>query len=73
MTKTSQYLAQALALQHAITHAPDTWLPRRDSLLDWLNNFVKRAESASFIPQASEVADLADLQLFITNKKIALT
>jgi hypothetical protein len=72
MNKSSKYLEQALALQQSIMSSPEIWLPRRDSLLEWLNNFVKRAESSTFVLGETEAADLADLELFISKKKIQI-
>jgi len=70
MNKTNEHLAHARALRADILGAPTVWLPRRESLLLWLNAFLKRAEAPRYVLDEMEAADLAALDQFLRKKKL---
>ena len=70
MNEKNENLSRAQAMRDDILASPDVWLPRRDILLDWLNAFVQRAETPSYMIGETEVADLTALDRFLRNKKV---
>jgi hypothetical protein len=70
MNKNQEQLTHARALQADILGAPAIWLPRRETLLLWLNAFLKRAESAKYVLGETEAADLVALDQFLRKKKL---
>ncbi len=53
-----------------ILAAPDVWIPRRDTLLDWLNSFVLRAAAPNYELGETEDADLKALDRFLRHRKV---
>ena len=72
MNQNKEHLIHARALRAEITGAPEVWLPRRDTLLEWLNAFLLRAEAPKYGLGATEAADLEALALFLRKKKVPL-
>jgi hypothetical protein len=70
MHKQNDHLLQARTLRSDILAAPNIWLPRREVLLDWLNRFVRRAETKSYELGETEAADLTALEHFLRKKKV---
>jgi hypothetical protein len=70
MNKNNEQLIRARALRADILGAPAVWLPRRETMLLWLDSFLKRAESAKYVPGETESADLAALDQFLRKKKL---
>ena len=55
----------AKTMQGEIQSAPNTRLPRRQPILDWLKNFLLRSDKKGYVLGETEVADLTALQLFL--------
>ena len=53
-----------------IVAAPTVWLPRRDAVTDWLNQFIARSAQPNFVLGSTEAEDLAALEQFLRKKKI---
>lgn len=70
MNEKNENLSRAQAMRDDILASPDVWLPRRDTLLDWLNAFVQRAAMPSYTIGETEAADLTALDRFLRNKKV---
>ena len=70
MNTQSENISRANALRGEILAAPDVWIPRRDSLLDWLNAFVLRAAAPSYELGETEAADLMALDRFLRHRKV---
>ncbi|MGD1029522.1 MAG: hypothetical protein ABSA05_00130 [Opitutaceae bacterium] len=70
MNPQNENISRAQAMRDEILAAPDVWLPRRDTLLDWLNAFMKRAEKPSYELGATEADDLTALDRFLRRKKV---
>jgi hypothetical protein len=61
--KTNQLLAKSLLAD--IQGAPTAFLPRRDTLVDWLNAYLLRAARPGYVMDPTEADDLAELEKFI--------
>jgi hypothetical protein len=70
MNTQNENISRANAMRGEILAAPDVWLPRRDSLLDWLNAFVLRAAAPSYALGETEEADLKALDRFLRHRKV---
>lgn len=70
MNKSNEHLLHARTLRADILAAPEVWLPRREVLLDWLNGFVRRAETKAYELGETEAADLTALDHFLRKKKV---
>ena len=70
MQKNKEHLTHARALRAEILGAPAVWLPRRETLLLWLDSFLKRADAAKYELGGTEAADLAALDQFLRKKKL---
>jgi hypothetical protein len=55
----------AKALLADIQGAPSTFLPRRETLVDWLNAYLLRSDRRGYVVDATETADLAELEKFL--------
>ena len=73
MPKFSEYFLHARTLRADILAAPDVWLPRREILIDWLNDFLGRAEKSSYELGETEAADLVALDQFLRRKRVPAT
>lgn len=65
-----EHLLHARALRADILGAPEMWLPRRETLLEWLSGFLTRAAAPKYELGVTEAADLAALEHFLRKKKI---
>ena len=72
METLNQYVTQARALRASILGAPTVWLPRRETLLEWLNGFLLRAEKTRYELGETEATDLVALDHFLRKKKIPI-
>jgi hypothetical protein len=70
MITQNENISRAQTMRDEIIAAPDVWLPRRDTLLEWLNAFVQRAEMPSYELGSTEAADLTALDRFLRGKKV---
>ena len=61
--KTKQ--AQARALLADIQEAPDTAIPRRDTIVAWLNSFLARSDRKGYVLGETEADDLIALDQFL--------
>jgi hypothetical protein len=55
----------AKTMQTEIQSAPNTTLPRRQPILDWLKDFLLRSEKKGYVLGETEADDLTALQLFL--------
>lgn len=70
MTTLNDHLLHANALRADILASPDTWLPRREILLEWLDGFLGRAKGSSYELRETEAADLTALDRFLRKSKV---
>jgi hypothetical protein len=56
---------QARALLADIEGAPTTSLPRRETIVDWLNAFLVRTDKKGYVLGETEAADLNELDQFL--------
>ena len=70
MSKSNEHFLHARTLRADILAAPEVWLPRREILLDWLNSFMRRAETKTYELGETEAADLTALDQFLRKKKV---
>ena len=70
MSIQTAYLTHARALRSEILAAPDVWLPRRQILLEWLENFLQRAGAPAYELGSTEADDLAALDTFLRKQKV---
>jgi hypothetical protein len=67
-TRTNQ--AHARSLLADIQHAPQIALPRRETLVDWLNAYLVRAERRGYVDVRAETDDLVALDKFLRSAQI---
>jgi len=65
-----EHLVHARTLRAAIVAGANTWLPRREILLEWLEKFLKRVAVPSYELGNSEAADLAALDRFLRRRAV---
>ena len=70
MPTSNKHLLHARTLQADILASPDIWLPRRDDLLQWLNEFMGRAKAPSFELGETEAEDLTTLDHFLRGNNV---
>ena len=70
MNKNSEQLTHARALRADILGSPAVWLPRRETMLLWLNAFLERAATPKYTLGETEAADLVELDQFLRKKKL---
>ncbi len=68
--KNHTQLVQARALRADIMAAPQIWLPRRDILLEWLNEFLLRAATPRYELEPTEAEDLNALERFLRQQHV---
>jgi hypothetical protein len=57
--------AHAKALLADIQGAPSTFLPRRETLVDWLNACLLRSDRRGAAVDPTEAADMVELEKFL--------
>ena len=67
-TRTNQVHARSLLTD--IQNAPDIALPRRETLVDWLNAYLVRAERRGYVGAPAETDDLVALDKFLRSVRI---
>jgi hypothetical protein len=72
MLKNNPHLVQARSLRTDLLAAPEVWLPRREILLGWLNEFLTRAEQPRYELEETETADLGALEQFMRRHKVPI-
>ena len=70
MPNTKEHVLHARQLLADIVAAPTVWLPRRDALTNWLNQFLTRAAKPAYALGDTEASDLTELDAFLRGKKI---
>ena len=60
----------ARSLLADIQGAPQTALPRREALVDWLNALLARAERRGYVMAPTETADLVALEKFLRSHEV---
>lgn len=73
MSLASKYHIYATSLLADIQAAADVFLPRRDDLARWLNDFLRRSAVKGFHADASEVENLVALDAFVRLNLIPAT
>ncbi len=61
--KTTQTHAKALLA--GITGVPETYLPRRAVIVDWLNGYLLRSDRRGYVMDPEESDDLIELDKFL--------
>jgi hypothetical protein len=62
--------AQARSLLAAIQAAPDTLLPRRETIVEWLDGFLLRSDRRGYVVAPTEADDLNALEKFLRSHKV---
>ena len=57
--------SHAQAMQAEIQGAPETIIPRRQPILDWLKEFLLRSDKKGYVLGETEASDLTALELFL--------
>lgn len=70
MSKNNPHLVHARTLRSDLLAAPEVWLPRREVVLGWLNEFLTRAEAPRYELEETEAADLGALDQFMRRHKV---
>ncbi len=70
MNKHNEHLVHARALRADILAAPGVWLPRREIILEWLEQFLQRLVMPNYELGETEAADLAALDKFLHKKMV---
>ncbi len=73
MTELTTYQTYATSLRDDIKSATTAGLPRRDVLLDWLDEFLLRAKKRDFEMQQTDVENLNALDQFVRFNGIPAT
>ena len=63
----------AKALLAGIEGAPDTYLPRRAVIVDWLNGYLLRSDRRDYVMDPTEADDLAELEKFLRQHDVPVT
>lgn len=64
---------QARALLHDIESAPTTALPRRATLVAWLNAYLDRASRKDYVTDEAEAGDLIAMEQFLRSCAVPVT
>jgi len=56
---------QAKSLLAGIQGAPETYLPRRAVIVDWLNGYLLRSDRRGYVMDPAESDDLVALEKFL--------
>ena len=70
MNKHNEHISHARALRADILAAPSVWLPRRETLLEWLEKFLQRVVVPNYALGETEAADLVALDKFLRKKMV---
>lgn len=73
MIELKTYQAYATSLHSDITGAVNDGLPRRQVLLDWLDDFLLRARKRGFEPAGEDRENLTALDQFVRFNRIPST
>lgn len=73
MTELKTYQAYASSLHADIKAAVNDGLPRREVLLEWLDDFLLRAKKRSFQMEQTDVDNLTALDQFVRYNRIPAT
>lgn len=68
--KTTQTHAKSLLA--GITGAPETYLPRRAVIVDWLNGYLLRSDRRGYVMDPAESEDLIALDKFLRAHEVPL-
>ena len=60
----------ARSLLADIQGSPDTALPRRETIVDWLNSYLLRSDRRSYVMQPTEADDLIAVDKFLRTHHI---
>jgi hypothetical protein len=73
MTELKTYQVYATSLHNDIEAAANNGLPRREVLLEWLDDFLLRAKKRSFQMEQTDVDNLTALDQFVRFSGIPAT
>jgi hypothetical protein len=65
---TNQVHAKSLLAD--IQGAPDTVLPRREAITEWLNGYLLRSDRRDYVVDPIETNDLAELDKFLRSHEV---
>jgi len=66
--KSNQLHAKSLLAD--IQGAPDTVLPRREALVEWLTGYLLRSDRRGYVMDPAEATDLAALDKFLRSHEV---
>lgn len=70
MNNHSEHLTHARALRADILAAPDVWLPRRESLVEWLDKLLQRLVAPKYELGETEADDLGALDKYLRQRHV---
>ena len=60
----------ARSLLADIQGAPETFLPRREPIVDWLNAYLLRSDRRGYVTEPAEAADLVAVEKLLRSHKV---
>jgi FAD/FMN-containing dehydrogenase len=60
----------ARSLLADIQGAPETFLPRRETIVDWLNAYLLRSDRRGYVMEPTEADDLAAVEKLLRSHKV---
>jgi hypothetical protein len=70
MPTLSPHVLHARALRADLLASPTIWLPRREILLEWLSEFLTRAQDSRYVFETAETTDLDALDRFLRKNHV---
>ena len=64
--------AHAKSLLADIQGAPETYLPRREVIVEWLNGYLLRSDRRGYVMDSTETDDLVELEKFLRTHEVPL-
>ena len=62
----------AKSLLAGIQGAPETYLPRREIIVDWLNGYLLRSDRRGYVVDPTEADDLIQLDKFLRTHQVPI-
>ena len=60
----------ARSLLAGIEGAPETYLPRREIIVDWLNGYLLRSDRRGYVMEPTEADDMVALDKFLRTHEV---
>lgn len=70
MITINPHVLHARVLRADLLASPTVWLPRRDVLLDWLAEFIARAQDPRYVFETTETNNLDAIDRFLRKNKV---